>query len=233
MAESVAQLFRVFSDTHQFLGGMTSEQKEQLAALASVRKFANRQPIARLGAPVDGIYFIIRGSIRLENIVESGDRFLSGDLMAGDVFGFLSVLDGKRPSHHATSNGACTAIFVPAHQFREFIFSDLELTKAMLQFMCLRVRMSLISFNRFAPGSLTARVARCLLNYIDQLGFHPEKTNRKQIAINQYDIAAMLAVSRQSVHRVLKELEADGILEVGYNSIDIHDLPKLRSLQST
>lgn len=229
MAGNVTQLFKEFSDTHNFLAGMTAAQKERLATIASVKKFVNRQTIATPSAAVDGIYFIIRGSVRLENIGENGERFLSGDLMAGDVFGLLSVLDGKNPNHYASWNGESTAIFVPAGQFRDFIFSDLELTKAMLQLMCQRVRMSLISFNRFAPGNLTARVVRCLLTYIDQLD--PEHMGRAQVAINQYDIAAMLSVSRQSVHKVLKELEASGVLTIGYNFVDIRDLPRLRHLQ--
>ncbi|MGV0820643.1 Crp/Fnr family transcriptional regulator [Martelella sp. AMO21009] len=230
MAESVARLFEEFGDSHEFLNGMTAEQKQQLMTMASVRTLANRQLIATLDAPVDGIYFIVRGSIRLENIGENGDRFLSGDLLAGDVFGLLSVIDGKPPDHFASSHGGSTTVFVPAGQFRNFIYSDIGLTRALLEIVCRRLRMSLKILNRFAPGNLTARVARSLLTYIDQRGFPAEKPGRKQIAINQYDIAAMLSVSRQSVHRVLKELEASGILTVGYNSIEIRDLQKLRAL---
>ncbi|MGV0879101.1 Crp/Fnr family transcriptional regulator [Martelella sp. FLE1502] len=231
MAESVARLFEEFSDSHQFLKEMTAEQKQQLVTMASVRTLANRQVIATLDAPTDGIYFIVRGSIRLENIGENGDRFLSGDLLAGDVFGFLSVIDGQTPDHFASSHGESTTVFIPAGQFRNFIYSDIGLTKLMLEIVCRRLRMALITLNRFAPGSLTARVVRCLLTYVDQRGFRSKKPERTQIAVNQYDIAAMLSVSRQSVHRVLKELEASGILSIGYNSIEIRDLQKLRALQ--
>lgn len=230
MAESVARLFEEFGDSHQFLNAMSAEQKQQLVTMSSVRTLANRQVIATLDAPADGIYFIVRGSIRLENIGENGDRFLSGDLLAGDVFGFLSVIDGNPPDHFASSHGRSTTVFVPAGQFRNFIYSDIGLTRAMLEIVCRRLRMSLITLNRFAPGSLTARVVRCLLTYVDQRGFRSEKPGRTQIAVNQYDIAAMLSVSRQSVHRVLKDLEASGILVIGYNAIDITDLQKLRAL---
>ena len=58
MAESVARLFEEFSDSHQFLKEMTAEQKQQLVTMASVRTLANRQVIATLDAPTDGIYFI-------------------------------------------------------------------------------------------------------------------------------------------------------------------------------
>lgn len=231
MTESIARLFRQFSDTHQIFDRLTPEQKTRLIAISSVRKFENRQQIATLCDPVDGIYFIVEGGIRLENISESGDRFLSGDLMAGDVFGFLSVLDGQPSIHDATSNGETTVVFVPANRFRNFIYSDPQLSRTTTMIMCQRLRMSLATFNRFAPGSLTARVARCLMSSIDQVGFREETGKRTQVLINQYDLAAMLSISRQSVHRVLKDLEMRGILKVGYNAIDVYDIAKLRSLQ--
>ncbi len=231
MKESVARLFRQFSDTHQILDRLTPDQKNRLIALASVRTFENRQQIATLCDPVDGIYFIVEGSIRLENISEDGDRFLSGYLMAGDVFGFMSVLDGQPSIHDATSHGETLVVFIPANRFRNFIFSDPQLTKATTMIMCQRLRMSLATFTRFAPGSLTARVARCLMGSIDPVGFQLETAKQTQILISQYDLAAMLSISRQSVHRVLKDLEMKGILKVGYNTIDVYNVAELRDLQ--
>ena len=48
MAESVARLFEEFGDSHQFLNGMTAEQKQQLVTMSSVRTLTNRQVIATL-----------------------------------------------------------------------------------------------------------------------------------------------------------------------------------------
>ena len=99
-----------------------------------------------------------------------------------------------------------------------------------VEIMCQRLRMSFAMVTRFAPGSQTARVVRCLLAQIDMHGFRPKAGTRTTVSINQFDLAAMLSISRQSVHRVLKEIEEQGIIAIGYNVIEVYDLNRLRGL---
>jgi CRP-like cAMP-binding protein len=231
MQRTAAQLLTEFSDTHNFLDSMSDEQKARLIAISSVRDFRQQKHIARLGDPVDGIYFIVKGGLRLESHSEDGERFLVGDLLAGDVFGFVAVLDGKPSVHDARTVGETAAVFVNGTQFRKFVYSDPDLTRRTIEIMCQRLRMALAMVERFAPGSQTSRVVRCLVASVDQLGFRPLRVHQTRISINQFDLAAMLSISRQSVHRVLKDLEETGIISVGYGVIDVHDLGRLRALQ--
>jgi CRP-like cAMP-binding protein len=231
MQQTAAQLLGEFSDTHNFLDSMSDAQKARLVAISSVRSFPQQKQIAALGAPVDGIYFIVKGGLRLESYSENGERFLVGDLLAGDVFGFVAVLDGKPSIHDAKTVGDTLAVFVNGGHFRKFVYSDPDLTKRTIEVMCQRLRMALAMVERFAPGNQTSRVVRCLVAAADQLGFRPLRVHQTRISINQFDLAAMLSISRQSVHRVLKELEETGIISVGYGVIDVHDLGRLRTLQ--
>lgn len=228
MQKNINQLLDEFSDTHRMIGRMKPEQRDALQAIASVRRLANQQHIAMLGEMVDGVYLIVEGGVRLESFSESGDRFLVGDLQAGDLFGLLSVLEDEPSIHHATAIGETVACYMPAKQFRSFIYADQELTRQMVELMCRRLRMSLVMVTRFAPGSLECRVARCLIALADNLGNRPETGKSAKVSINQFDLAAMLSVSRQSVNRVLKSLEADGTIMSGYNTVEILDLDRLR-----
>ncbi len=207
---------------------MDDVQKAALRQIASVRRLGNQQPVAMLGEKVDGVYLIVEGGVRLESFSESGDRFLVGDLQEGDLFGLLSVLEDDPSIHHACTLGEMVALFLPAAQFRRFIYSDPNLTRQMVELMCRRLRMSLIMVTRFAPGSLENRVARCLIALADSLGSRPDVGTQARVAINQFDLAAMLSVSRQSVNRVLKSLEAEGLIAGGYNTVEILDLDRLR-----
>lgn len=231
MTTSAAKLFNSFRDTHQLLGQLSERQKEALAQAAVVRRFDARQVVATLGGPVDGVHFLIEGCMRLESLTESGERFLVGDLQSGDVFGLLAVLDGQPSVHHTVAHGDTLSVFIPAQRFRNVIFSDPDMMRETIKIMCQRLRMSLVMVTRFAPGSQSMRVVRCLVALADQSG-HADKPGRHlYLNINQFDIAAMLSISRQSVNRVLKELEADGLIKIGYNQIEVLDLVQLREMQ--
>lgn len=231
MGEKARRLFESFQDTHQIIGRLADRHKNELANAAVVREIPNRQIIVPLGDAVDGVHFLIEGAIRLESHTESGDRFLVGDLLAGDVFGLLAVLDREPSIHHASAFGDTVTVFIPAERFRSIVYSDHELMREVIEIMCQRLRMSLIMVTRFAPGSQTSRVVRCLVAIADQLGFSAPEENHATLTINQFDIAAMLSVSRQSVNRVLKDLVSEGLISVGYNQIEVLDLRRLRDLQ--
>lgn len=231
MVENTRDLFAEFNDTHEMLNTLTAGHKEALADLAMVKTFTDKQEIATLGEPVDGVYFLLEGSIRLEVFSEDGDRFVIGDLQSGDIFGLLSVMDQQPSIHYAASVGDTRTIFVSGSRFRNFIQADPELSKMLVKIMCQRLRMSLIMVNRFAPGNQTARVVRCLVALADGVGLQPGQKDMAEVKINQFDLAAMLSVSRQSVNKVLKDLETNGLIKVGYNSIAVHDLPRLREMQ--
>ncbi|MEL6967535.1 MAG: Crp/Fnr family transcriptional regulator [Pseudomonadota bacterium] len=231
MGEQARKLFTDFQDTHQIIGRLADRHKEALSNAAVVRRFDNRQAVVPLGDPVDGVHFIVDGAMRLESLTESGDRLLVGDLLAGDVFGLLSVLDREPSIHHASALGDTTSVFVPADRFRAIVYADHDLMREVIEIMCQRLRMSLVMVTRFAPGSQTSRVVRCLVAIADQLGFSAPVENHATVTINQYDIAAMLSVSRQSVNRVLKELVEQGLIDVRYNQIEVLDLRRLRELQ--
>ena len=66
---------------------------------------------------------------------------------------------------------------------------------------------------QLARRSLTAQVARLLAG----------KAADGRVMLPQRTLAAMLGVQRPSLNKVLKELERDGLIRIGYAAIDILD----------
>ena len=62
-------------------------------------------------------------------------------------------------------------------------------------------------------GSLTAQAARLLA----------EEADDGRVTLPQRTLAAMLGVQRPSLNKVLKDLERDGLIRIGYSAIDILD----------
>jgi CRP-like cAMP-binding protein len=66
-------------------------------------------------------------------------------------------------------------------------------------------------------GSLAAQAAR-LLN---------DEASDGRVELPQRTLAAMLGVQRPSLNKVLKDLERDGLIRIGYAAIDILDPDRL------
>jgi len=90
-------------------------------------------------------------------------------------------------------------------------------TAARLDFLNSMTRSTSTRVLGLLGGSLTAQAARLLAD---------EATDGR-VALPQRTLAAMLGVQRPSLNKVLKELERDGLIRIGYSAIDILDPPKL------
>ena len=62
------------------------------------------------------------------------------------------------------------------------------------------------------------RLARLLLHYRGDLA-----RGAKEQRISQEDLASAIGVSRQTVSKILKRMEAAGLLTVGYGFIEVRD----------
>jgi len=73
-----------------------------------------------------------------------------------------------------------------------------------------------------ASGDLKVRTATLLLNETD--------TGSDTVRLPQLTLAELLGASRSSVNRVLKDLEARGMLRIRYRRIDVLDRAGMRAL---
>lgn len=227
MAKNAAELFNRFSDSHGLFSRMSAEQKESLASLGVVKTIPSGKLFIGIGDQVPGIYLINSGGFRLETISQDGTRFIVGNMYEGDVFGFLAVFDQSPAVHNISTLEDSECFFIPAEKFRHFVYSNQELMRWMIETLCQRLRMSLVSTARFAPGNITTRVARCLSANIARKPDGSKINKPIILKITQFDLASMLSVSRQTINGALKELEADKVIEIGYNQIGILDRESL------
>ena len=108
--------------------------------------------------------------------------------------------------------------FLPAREFRRLLASCPSLAIAWLCSLANRLQQSRERMLVVLGRSLPERLAGLLLDEaVDGVVRLPQKT-----------IAQMLGVQRSSVNKALKELEADGLVTVGYGTARLVDAERLR-----
>ena len=160
-----------------------------------------------------------------------GKQFYVGTITSGELHGLASVMDEKPSLHFVRVVGGATVVFLPAASFRNLVYSNRQLCEKVIKLLCDRVRFLSAVNDRFALTKTLDRVAQCLADLSTGFFSTSETTLvETELDINQYDLSSMLALSRQSVNRSLKALEARGLVTIGYNRIHINNLPQLRAL---
>ena len=231
MTSSVRELLNRYGDVHQLFVDVGAETRQQLESIAIAKTLGDGKEIGNVGELVHGLYLIVEGTARVSSLSVDGKQFYVGTITSGELHGLASVMDEKPSLHFVRVVGGATVVFLPAASFRNLVYSNRQLCEKVIKLLCDRVRFLSAVNDRFALTKTLDRVAQCLADLSTGFFSTSETTLvETELDINQYDLSSMLALSRQSVNRSLKALEARGLVTIGYNRIHINNLPQLRAL---
>lgn len=198
--------------------------QEEIAGFCRVRRFRDRQRIHARGDQPDGMYSIISGSIRATTSSDDGREALLTIMEAGAWFGESSLFDGLPRAYDAYAQGECELLLVPRTGIEEVLERRPEIYRNIVRLLCQRIRLSLILLETNALLPLEGRLANRLLLLSQDGNDHINPDLR----LSQEDLSQMLGTTRQSINRVLKLWESQGIIERHYRGLQILDFQTLR-----
>jgi CRP-like cAMP-binding protein len=183
-----------------------------LAATLAVRTFRAGTVLFRHGEPAAGVWIAREG--RIELTVGSGRRRVIVQMLRpGDVDGDIQLLLDKPSSYTARAATDVTCLFLPRDHFEQLLATRPAFARRWLSSVARRVSASQDRVLALLEGTLASQTAMLLA----------EETIDGRIELPQQTLAAMLGVQRPSLNRVLKDLERDGVIRIGYAAIDVLD----------
>lgn len=188
-----------------------------LAEGRSPRKYRTGQLVYLQGTCPECFYYLVSGSVRSFISTGAGEERVLAVHRAGDLMGEASFFDGCPRVTSAMALEDCRILSVNRAQLDLAFQRHPELALPMLQYLARTVR--LLS-DHVGAASLPAqqRIARWLLG---QDG---------PIRATHEGIGQAVGLSRVTVSRVLGELAASGLVELGYRSIAVLDRDGLEEL---
>ena len=195
---------------------LRAEDVAALAGMLQVREFAPGQVAFRAGDPVAGVWIVRDGRVELS--VGAGRRRAVVHLLRpGDVDGDIHLLLGMPPPYAGRALGDARCLFLASADFEHLLATRPPIARRWLSSVAQRLAASQARVLGLLGGSLTAQAARLLA----------EEADDGRVTLPQRTLAAMLGVQRPSLNKVLKDLERDGLIRIGYSAIDILDPGKL------
>ena len=119
-------------------------QVKKLNAVAREMNFAAGQQIFREGDPGDGMYVVKSGEVQISAVIETGERQIFSQVLPGDAFGEMAVLDNQPRSACASAESEAVVYFIPRDQLVAMFRDSPELSLILVQEISGRLR----EFNR-------------------------------------------------------------------------------------
>lgn len=192
-----------------------------------VFSFAAGDSIFIQGASPKAVYLVASGNVKVVRVTPEGYESVLCMRGAGDYFCPVPLLDKGSHLGTAVATSDVTLFSIEQNIFRDLCNRSPELL-SIVQGDCLsEVRHLLNRLETFAFRNIKERLAMALLN---ECRHHNDNSPANELRLTQQDLAGLVGASRESVSRILKELERKGIVNLGRGRITLQDIPRLRQI---
>lgn len=175
-----------------------------------------------------GFYLILEGTAKVVLTGSDGREAVLALLEEGDFFGEMSLLDGDPRSATVRAAADTRLMFLRRQNFMELLEKHPEIAISLLTTLSSRLRHANRKISALALSPVHARVSGALLQLAEFQGFRV----KGQIVIHdrptQQEIAEMANTTRETVSRVLSQMQKDGLIQIEGRELVILNEEKLR-----
>lgn len=224
---NISKLVTFFKEGSLF-SNLTEEELLQLAQIARERRFDRNQVIFYEGDLGGSLYIIAKGTVKIVMMADDGREHILGLLHEGDFFGEISLIDGRPRSATAIAQEKVSIVMVSRDDFIRLLRENPEMSLKIMVTLCERLRKTDKHVESLAFLSAPGRVAQVLLNWCER---HAEGASTDIVIphkMTRQEFASIAGTSRETLTRVLMDLQDDGLIRLEKSEIHIIDRYKLR-----
>ncbi len=216
---------------NEWFAGLAPELADKILELGRIRRLDDTL-IYSTNDVADGIYALISGQVRISRVFHSGQPAFLLIASPGAWFGVSSALDGKPYGYDASAVGTTVLLHLSRERLNGLVAGRIDYYSAFVALLADHYRVAidyLIAQRNRRPLQILAHE---LLRLADRHGRRTESGILIDLRLSQEDLAVMVGVGRQTINRLLKTLEQEGIATVNYASVTIHNLRALQRLRA-
>lgn len=209
---------------------MQPEEVEAVLQMATERRVRRGQMIVQKGDEGSAMMAVLRGRVRISAVSADGKEVTLNVIDPGDIFGELSLLDGKPRSADAVAIEDTLLLVLERRHLLPFLNSRPELMLRLLAVMCERLRRTSVALEEIALFELPVRLARVLAQLADDYGRPSAAGTRIDFKLSQRDLSTLVASSRESVNKQLRAWRKEGLLDLDAGYIVLRHPTALREM---
>jgi CRP-like cAMP-binding protein len=176
------------------------------------------------GLAAEALFILRSGRVNIYRITADGHKLITATLGEGAIFG-LRWLVNQESGSYAEAADDCVLCVLTRAEIQRLITTEPELALSIMALLADRIEEADTRLERFAFGSVTARLAAALLAVADG-------TERQPLRITHQELAEMIGANRETVTRTLDTLRDRGVIRLQRQSICILDPEGLRRLSA-
>ena len=202
---------------------LQTQELEAIHTLSHTKKCQRDSIILLEDEDGDTLFIILSGKVKVSSFSESGKEIIFSILGPGDFFGEMSLLDGKTRSATVTAIEDSELRLIRRNDFHKAMEKHPHIAFRLLEELTARLRKADQRIESLAILDVTGRIAGILLQLAEERGeMTPAGLVIKSRPTHQ-ELANMVGTTRETVTRVLKQLEQRKYVIMSGKDICIND----------
>ena len=200
----------------------------QLAHISQLRTAARFKFVYMPDQPIDCLYFLVRGRIKMGTFAADGREILKDILLPGALFGELGLAGSNTHTDYAqVLLDDAEFLTISLSDFHILMHDNPALVFAVLSHLSLRVQRTEERLTNLMSKDARERIIEFLVDTASKEGHQIGFETLLKHQLTQSDIASLTGTSRQTVTSVLNDLKRSNLIYFRRKSILIRDVAKL------
>ena len=201
LQRSIAWYLRQLS---RLMSVLSDDELERLIPMLTERRFKPRQVLFSTGDPVERVYLLLKGRVKIYQVAENGKEIILDVVSKGDVVGDMAVVaDGERTAC-AQAIDETVAVSITWEDFLHLMQQSPKLGFAMAELMARRLAGMQRSFMNLVSKPVSARLADTLLNR--------QEDGVISLGLTHQELAQTIGTSRETVTALLSRFVTLGAI---------------------
>lgn len=186
------------------------------------RRLPHDQVVVRQGDPIDCLFLVTTGVVRLSSVTREGREVVVGLLGVGDLFGESALL-GRPSPVEARAVGSADVVALPLEHVRDILIHHPGTSGELLRLVATRLHRTSGALQEALVGTVTTRVSSRLRDLAEAHGVRAPDGVRIGLPLTQEELARMVGATREAVNRTLGGLASRGLVKTDGRTIVIPD----------
>jgi CRP/FNR family transcriptional regulator, dissimilatory nitrate respiration regulator len=206
--------------------GLTPEQYDELAMIATIQGFDRGQTIFSEGDEGVGFFVVHAGRVKVFKISPDGKEQILHVFGPGEPFAEVAVFTGVSYPAHALALEKSTCFFFPRNAFVNLLAGNPSLALNMLASLSLRLK----HFARMIEDLSLKEVPGRLAAHLLFLSKQQDGAAELRLHITKAQLASLLGTIPETLSRILAKMQKQGVISADGAVITILDRTGLEEL---
>ena len=225
ITDNQRQLERIFAQ-HDLLADLDAPQRQRLLAQSRQLTLQKGEHLFQQGEPAGHFYVVLSGRIKLYRLSSQGSEHIMGMALAGQSFAEgVAFMDKPRYPVNARAVRSSRVLALERSTFLRLLADSFPICKAMLRRMTGRIQTLLDEIESLTLHTSRERLIFYLLRLCPDNHQSPIDLT---LPAAKSEIAGQLSIRPETLSRLLKMLQDEGLIQARDRAIRVPDVEALR-----